>query len=884
MNLSAATRHVAPNGSSSGDGSINDPWSIVYAATNAQAGDLVYVRGGTYMVTSVIYFETQGTADNPVVFRNYPGETPVFDGNFSTNEIFKLSSWPICQYTILDGLEVKHSTNFGIRLMSGESNIVMNCKIHDCYDDTVWPTPCSGSGIQIYGGSEHIVRNNEIYNIGWNAICNAYNENCLVEANKIYSPGHNGVDMKPANSSITECQENIDVINNNIYDCGNNGIFFRYQTGNIVAFNLVNNVKLPFGANPHNDDYNGTPWNTTTLVANNTFSDYMEIYLNNVYDTVFVNNILDNADNSINDLHFIFYENTTRYTNYDEDFYISDYNLFHNSSTIQGRNTCISGDPTFVNSASRNFFLQSSSPALGTGKHNGNIGALAEEGLSITTTDLPPASAGNFYRFTVKTVNGLPLYNFTISDGELPDGLYLSKDGTIYGWLATGAESRSFTIKVTDDASHIAKQELKIRINSSGPTESLVCSLSFDQSAGSVVLDESGRENDCIINQGNIGSGIAGNSLSLANYGDWAEIKASDSLKLTTAGTVEFWYKYSEFPWGSATIFGNGAGWPQNAGESIIIWCNPSDSKIYFGIGEDGTSTYNQVGISSTANVWHHYALTFDLTAGELKVYLDGELANQTSTTISQLEQSIADFKMSANTRMLYGPLDNLKIYKVALNEATIKEHAKPIALSVGMDEISGGIVLDGSCNNQSLTKYGTASIATCTGRNNQGTALTFARDWNTYVQADTLENMRSENYTVSVWLKPNGSGTTNRRVLRQDDDGNGWAMYLWDNNNIYFIQHTVDDSFIKIQTPFPHDGSYHHVVAVCYYNDSSTTVKLYIDGDEKTSVSRTSAPKLSTAEGRLRIGADYYEGAVDCLKLIPRALSQDEISELLDD
>ena len=72
-----ADRYVSPTGSASNAGTLAAPWSMAKAASSAVAGDTVYVRGGTY--TTTVTISVSGTATQPIIFRNYADETPVFD-------------------------------------------------------------------------------------------------------------------------------------------------------------------------------------------------------------------------------------------------------------------------------------------------------------------------------------------------------------------------------------------------------------------------------------------------------------------------------------------------------------------------------------------------------------------------------------------------------------------------------------------------------------------------------------------------------------------------------------------------------------------------------------------------------------------------------------
>ncbi|MDQ3173100.1 MAG: hypothetical protein M3Q91_05235, partial [Acidobacteriota bacterium] len=82
--------YVSPSGSSSGDGSINNPWSIWKAIVDGgvvPAGSTVYLRGGTYSMDpnpqpeqpDRVLWNIAGTAAQPIIVRNYPGERVLID-------------------------------------------------------------------------------------------------------------------------------------------------------------------------------------------------------------------------------------------------------------------------------------------------------------------------------------------------------------------------------------------------------------------------------------------------------------------------------------------------------------------------------------------------------------------------------------------------------------------------------------------------------------------------------------------------------------------------------------------------------------------------------------------------------------------------------------
>ncbi|MBF0388118.1 MAG: cadherin-like domain-containing protein, partial [Candidatus Omnitrophica bacterium] len=95
-NASDTDHFVAVNGQATNCGTINDPWTLTYAAAGAQGrvkpGDMVWLRGGTYTAegwSGVMSFSVSGASkDALVTFRNYNRERATFDargvpGSFS---------------------------------------------------------------------------------------------------------------------------------------------------------------------------------------------------------------------------------------------------------------------------------------------------------------------------------------------------------------------------------------------------------------------------------------------------------------------------------------------------------------------------------------------------------------------------------------------------------------------------------------------------------------------------------------------------------------------------------------------------------------------------------------------------------------------------------
>jgi hypothetical protein len=90
LTATSCTLYVSPSGSDSNPGTLAAPWQTPQKAANsAAAGQTVCFRGGSYAqtVTSGYQqtFNNSGSAGNPIVFTNYPGEIAVIQGSTRIN-------------------------------------------------------------------------------------------------------------------------------------------------------------------------------------------------------------------------------------------------------------------------------------------------------------------------------------------------------------------------------------------------------------------------------------------------------------------------------------------------------------------------------------------------------------------------------------------------------------------------------------------------------------------------------------------------------------------------------------------------------------------------------------------------------------------------------
>ena len=80
-----ATYYVAPTGSDSAAGTLAAPYkSIQVAVDKAVAGDSIYLRGGTYSLSTNIQIKKSGTSSARITLAAYQTEVPIIDGEALT--------------------------------------------------------------------------------------------------------------------------------------------------------------------------------------------------------------------------------------------------------------------------------------------------------------------------------------------------------------------------------------------------------------------------------------------------------------------------------------------------------------------------------------------------------------------------------------------------------------------------------------------------------------------------------------------------------------------------------------------------------------------------------------------------------------------------------
>jgi hypothetical protein len=154
------------DGDDNDNGSIGSPFATVQKGFNTiDAGDTLYLRGGTYAEHILIPDYKQGDPNNWYTVKSYPGEWAIIDPNYdsATPVIRALGGYGQCpQYWLFESFEVtgggmeNQDSGSGIRLWTGTNIIFRYLYIHDNYGST--SNNNGGIVIQNDSGTAHDVK------------------------------------------------------------------------------------------------------------------------------------------------------------------------------------------------------------------------------------------------------------------------------------------------------------------------------------------------------------------------------------------------------------------------------------------------------------------------------------------------------------------------------------------------------------------------------------------------------------------------------------------------------------------------------------------------------------------------------------------------------
>lgn len=199
--------YVAPDGDDGNPGSLDKPWQTIQKAADTLApGDTVYVREGVYN-ESVTINVSGSEEDGDITFQNYPGETPILDGN---------------------GLVVPDDYAGLFRIIDQNYIIIQGFELRDYQTAVSHRVP---TGIVIAGTSHHIeLRENHIHDIASTA---PLDEELL---------GADAHGIAVLGTVAPQAIHNIIIDGNELYDLTLGSSEALVLNGNVRDFTVSNNI------------------------------------------------------------------------------------------------------------------------------------------------------------------------------------------------------------------------------------------------------------------------------------------------------------------------------------------------------------------------------------------------------------------------------------------------------------------------------------------------------------------------------------------------------------------------------------------------------------------------------------------------------------------
>ncbi|WP_191907882.1 DUF1565 domain-containing protein [Nocardioides cynanchi] len=111
-------RYVSPTGDNHATGSIDRPWrTLTHALRRIYAGQVLFVRGGTYHEQIDHVRLHDGTSTAPITVLSYPGENPVLDGSVSLR---RPEYWLIDNLDVAGDQHARSQPSFMVKVIGGQ--------------------------------------------------------------------------------------------------------------------------------------------------------------------------------------------------------------------------------------------------------------------------------------------------------------------------------------------------------------------------------------------------------------------------------------------------------------------------------------------------------------------------------------------------------------------------------------------------------------------------------------------------------------------------------------------------------------------------------------------------------------------------------------------
>lgn len=213
------TYFLSPYGNDANPGTIAAPWQTMEAAAiRVQAGDTVFLRGGTYLNPASAW-TTSGTQGKPITISGYADEKAVLDGQgvYPTHDgsymIAILGDW-----YLVENLEIANSGQSGV-LSRGTHVTLRNLEIHHSHQAAITLTGDYDVAEYVHAWMNGLVNVNNQSGVtgGWPAAitCARYPQHCTLRHNLVHDTWGEGISTFEA--TYTTIEDNISFNNQTNY-------------------------------------------------------------------------------------------------------------------------------------------------------------------------------------------------------------------------------------------------------------------------------------------------------------------------------------------------------------------------------------------------------------------------------------------------------------------------------------------------------------------------------------------------------------------------------------------------------------------------------------------------------------------------------------------
>ncbi len=279
-------------------------------------------------------------------------------------------------------------------------------------------------------------------------------------------------------------------------------------------------------------------------------------------------------------------------------------------------------------------------------------------------------------------------YSYTIKTGSYPQIIHKQNHTTLDGSLITCTEFIGVNRKRYDDWIPA------IALTPPDASDAVLI-LHFDEGSGTIAKDESGYGNDGTIYGATWTTGVSGKALEFDGVDDYVEIPDEPSLDLDHDFTIMAWANLDTGSLGNILCSGSYC-YPSNPTiinkEIYTGWASKDvnyQTNYYMMINSKGAFNggFEDNDVSTSDNViqegmWCFYALVLDETAGKLRLYVNGELKEESNYVEGDPrlnDVSVVIGRYGINYDFMWhwfnGTIDEVCIYNRALTADKIQSH-----------------------------------------------------------------------------------------------------------------------------------------------------------------------------------------------------------------